>query len=112
MLLNLLGRCAQHHNTFKRWTELQLFAHYSQPFRCCDQHPAAAVVEDVSHLLLPQDRIDRHIDAGCGGNAERRADRLQSLVQIHRDPLTAPQPQPTQASAHNTRLVPELRIAQ
>ena len=73
------------------------------------EYPHGAVVEDVGHLLRPQERVDGYEHAARGRRPEHRRDGLDPLVQVDRHALAAFEPDVPQAAGEGRRLLPERR---
>ena len=87
--LRVLDPGADQHDVFDRRARRKFVAQQCQPLGRGDEHAHVAVPQDVADLCGPQQRIHRH-EGGTGGRRpEDRRDRLDPLVEEHRDPLFA-----------------------
>ena len=89
---------------------LEFLAEQGEPLRRGHQDPHIAVLKDVTDLPGPQQRVDRDKDPAACRHAEQRGDRLDSLVEIDGNPVTAAKPQGAQRGAEVSHLTPELRV--
>jgi hypothetical protein len=81
-----------------------------QALRRRDEHADLAVGQDVGDLPALQQRIDRDEHAAGRRGGEHRDHVLDALLQVHRDAVAPPQPEPVQPGGCRGHVAPELGV--